>query len=92
MLPEPIFSARETSPLHAEHKMLVAEEHMDPSSIDEHSDSDDWVPRGMSLAELEREIIEVAMRRSNGSVTEAANHLGVSPSTLYRKRAAWDKD
>jgi DNA-binding NtrC family response regulator len=46
----------------------------------------------MSLAELEREIIEVAIQRCNSNVTEAARQLDVSPSTLYRKRAAWAKD
>lgn len=49
----------------------------------------DWVPAGMSLAELEKEIIEAIIERCNGNVSEASNQLGVSPSTLYRKRAAW---
>jgi DNA-binding NtrC family response regulator len=50
------------------------------------------VPEGLSLAELEREIIEVAIRRCNDNIPEAANLLRVSPSTLYRKRAAWAQD
>ena len=48
-----------------------------------------WIPEGESLARLEREIIEVTIRRCGGKVTEAAIILGVNPSTLYRKRSAW---
>jgi two-component system repressor protein LuxO len=53
------------------------------------SSADDWVPPGISLADLERQIIEVTIKRCNGNVAEAANRLDVSPSTLYRKRASW---
>jgi two-component system repressor protein LuxO len=42
-----------------------------------------------SLAEVEREYIEHAISQCNGSVIEAARQLGVSDSTLYRKRARW---
>jgi two-component system repressor protein LuxO len=92
MLPEPIFSSGSTSPLHKEPEMLTADEQTDPISAGGRSDSDDWVPRDMSLAELEREIIEAAIQRNNSNVTEAAKQLSVSPSTLYRKRAPWAKD
>ena len=51
-----------------------------------------WVPAGRSLADLEREIIEVVIERCNDNVAEAAGVLGVSPSTLYRKRASWEQD
>lgn len=55
----------------------------------EDSASDGWVPEGKSLAELERKIIEIAIQRCGGNVFETAKVLQVSPSTLYRKRAAW---
>lgn len=42
-----------------------------------------------SLAEVEREHIEHAISQCNGSVIEAARHLGVSDSTLYRKLNRW---
>ena len=48
-----------------------------------------WIPEGQTLARLEREIIETTIRRCGGNVTEAAVILGVSPSTLYRKRSGW---
>ncbi len=41
------------------------------------------------LAEVEREAIEEAIRLCGGNVPKAAAFLGVSPSTLYRKREAW---
>lgn len=42
-----------------------------------------------SLREIERQEIERAIETCGGSLTRAARILGVSPSTLYRKRAAW---
>ncbi len=41
------------------------------------------------LAEVEREAIEDAIRLCDGNIPRAAAFLGVSPSTLYRKREAW---
>jgi two-component system repressor protein LuxO len=41
------------------------------------------------LAEIEREAIERAVELCEGNIPKAAAHLGISPSTLYRKRAAW---
>ncbi|WP_114377787.1 sigma-54-dependent transcriptional regulator [Elioraea thermophila] len=41
------------------------------------------------LAEVEREAIERAIALCGGNIAKAAAHLGVSPSTIYRKRAAW---
>jgi two-component system repressor protein LuxO len=43
------------------------------------------------LAEVEREAIEAAIRLCAGNVPKAAAFLGVSPSTLYRKREAWTR-
>jgi len=42
------------------------------------------------LAEIEREAIERAVELCDGNIPKAAAHLGISPSTLYRKRAAWE--
>lgn len=44
------------------------------------------------LAEIEREAIERAITLCGGNIAKAAAHLGVSPSTIYRKRAAWGAD
>jgi DNA-binding NtrC family response regulator len=50
-----------------------------------------WVPEGRTLASLEREIIEATIDRCHGNVPRAAAVLGVSPSTLYRKRTSWQR-
>ncbi len=44
---------------------------------------------GRPLAEIERIVIERTIAHCGGSVTQAARLLGVSPSTIYRKREAW---
>ncbi|MXU66115.1 sigma-54-dependent transcriptional regulator [Oceanomicrobium pacificus] len=44
---------------------------------------------GATLADVERDLIEATIDACNGSLPRAAKLLGVSPSTLYRKRDAW---
>jgi DNA-binding NtrC family response regulator len=46
---------------------------------------------GETLAAIEREFIETTIAANDGSIPQAARLLDVSPSTLYRKRAAWTK-
>lgn len=46
---------------------------------------------GRRLWEIEREVVEKTIRQCSGSIPSAARRLGVSPSTLYRKREAWSK-
>jgi two-component system repressor protein LuxO len=42
------------------------------------------------LWRIERDVIEETVSACGGSVPKAARVLGVSPSTLYRKRDGWD--
>ena len=58
---------------------------------DHSSNKHSWVPEGKTLAKLEREIIEATILRCQGNISEAALTLGVSPSTLYRKRSSWQR-
>jgi two-component system, repressor protein LuxO len=44
---------------------------------------------GMTLDDIERLVIENAVEAAGGSVPTAARKLGVSVSTLYRKRERW---
>ena len=44
---------------------------------------------GRTLAEIERIVIEETIKTQNGSIPKAAAVLGVSPSTIYRKRESW---
>ncbi len=46
---------------------------------------------GRPLAEIERIVIETTIAREGGSIPRAARVLGVSPSTIYRKRESWKK-
>ena len=46
---------------------------------------------GLTLAEIERLVIEEAIARHGGSIPRAARELDVSPSTLYRKLESWQK-
>ncbi len=41
------------------------------------------------LWQIERDAIEAAIVAHNGSIPKAAENLGVSPSTIYRKRESW---
>lgn len=44
---------------------------------------------GMTLAQIERQVIEAKLVEHNGAVPRAAHDLGVAPSTLYRKLDGW---
>ncbi len=52
---------------------------VDPSGLD-----------GLTLAEVERLVIEAAIERHNGNITQAAKSLAVNPSTIYRKLEKWN--
>ena len=47
---------------------------------------------GLTLAEVERRVIEAALDRHEGAVPKAAADLGVAASTLYRKLESWRTD
>ncbi|UTW45922.1 sigma-54-dependent Fis family transcriptional regulator [bacterium SCSIO 12696] len=49
------------------------------------NDDSDIVP----LADVERAAIEDAIRQCDGNIPKAAAMLGVSPSTIYRKKQSW---
>jgi two-component system repressor protein LuxO len=44
---------------------------------------------GRLLWQIERDVIEAAISRFAGSIPKAADALGISPSTIYRKRETW---
>ena len=48
-------------------------------------------PKLKTLAQLERDYIEMVLELSRGNVPRAAKILDISPSTLYRKRASWSE-
>ena len=44
----------------------------------------------LALDDVEREAIEAAIHICGGNIGRAAGFLGVSPSTIYRKKQVWD--
>ncbi len=44
---------------------------------------------GRLLWQIERDVIEAAVSGFAGSIPKAAEALGISPSTIYRKRESW---
>lgn len=44
---------------------------------------------GKTLEEIEELVVEATIQAEGGSIPRAARVLGVSPSTIYRKREAW---
>lgn len=62
-----------------------------PANIDSHllaGQSDDIRP----LDHMERDIIEHAIALCDDNVPQAASHLGISASTIYRKRQNWEDE
>jgi DNA-binding NtrC family response regulator len=43
------------------------------------------IPAGTSMAEVERRVIEAALRETRGNRRKAAEMLGIGERTLYRK-------
>lgn len=54
--------------------------------------SEGWANTGKirPLHEIERDVIEEALRRNDGNVPRAAAQLKISPSTVYRKLQSWN--
>ncbi len=52
---------------------------------DRHAGHHWTIPVGMSLAEVEREVISATLERAGGNVKDAASRLGIDRSTLYDK-------
>lgn len=53
--------------------------------------SSDQPSRILTLAEIERQAIEAAIENAGGNIPKAAALLDVSPSTIYRKKQAWEQ-
>ena len=53
-----------------------------------HSGNGDIVP----LWKVERDVIEQAIEACDGNIPKAATKLGVSPSTIYRKKLTWESE
>ncbi len=74
------------------HDADVLESHMLPDHLvtaqDTHH-SPATARTGRHLWQIERDAIETAIASFAGSIPKAADALGISPSTIYRKRESW---
>ena len=61
-----------------------------PHQVTEKEAVEVLVKSGQSLDALERALITATIDLMEGSVPQAAKQLGVSPSTLYRKKENWE--
>ncbi len=52
---------------------------------DDHNYDDDSFEESLSIADMEKELIEKALKKHNGTRKKAAMDLGISERTLYRK-------
>ncbi|MDD1783942.1 sigma-54 dependent transcriptional regulator [Enterovibrio sp. ZSDZ35] len=66
--------------------------------MEQFTENDDYMATGdipsdiRPLCDIEREVIQRAIEHCDGNVLKAAVLLKVSPSTLYRKKQAWETD
>ena len=90
MLPPPLNRPGKPTPetlRPAEDKMLVADESLVTAPA-VFSENGDIVP----LWQVERDVIERAIAACDGNIPKAAAKLGVSPSTIYRKKLSWESE
>jgi transcriptional regulator with PAS, ATPase and Fis domain len=74
----------------AEHDVLPLD-NLPPHLENRSSDTEEvYVPKDMTLEELEREAIKQALIRYQGNRTHAADSLGISVRTLQRRIRVWD--
>lgn len=75
------------------HDGTMLEADMLPDYLGMPPSHDTQAPAGMLdgrlLWQIERDVIEAAISRFAGSIPKAADALGISPSTIYRKRENW---
>lgn len=71
---------------------VVASQGASASMIDETASLDQRVMAlvGEELGAVERALIEATIASCGGSVPKASRILGVSPSTIYRRRESWE--
>ena len=69
----------------------ILEAHMLPPHVGKAQTAPGVTPQldGRLLWQIERDVIEAAIERFAGSIPRAAQALGISPSTIYRKRESW---
>ena len=77
-------------------KPAVAETAEQPALAMEHAGMDAVAANGdggiVPLWRVERDVIERAIAACDGNIPKAAAKLGISPSTIYRKKLSWETE
>jgi len=87
MLPPELRSARTVD--EADGSIVAGQSIPVPGRYDEHSSCELPI---RPMAVVEQETIESAIKHCGGNIVQAAGLLGMSPSTIYRKRLSWESD
>ena len=74
-IPTPLQTVTPIAPIEVETEDAIAEEYVEP----EHE------PESLNLSDLGRQMLEKALERNNGNRKKAAQELGISDRTLYRR-------
>lgn len=91
MLPPPLNGFHpHSNPTHEEGMIMKPTHSINTSITKSHSVLPESVESIRPLADIEKEIIERAIDLCNGNIPKAAIHLGISASTIYRKKQHWD--
>lgn len=87
MLPPPLQQpASSGDPAHSAPPSASAMDDADTDAGAQGNDDADIVP----LWKVERDVIERAIEACDGNIPKAAAKLGISPSTIYRKKLNWE--
>jgi DNA-binding NtrC family response regulator len=84
--------ARASEPAPSLHRNIAALRDLSKQATSDRSDPAAWrvVADIVPLVDIERAAVERAIAICEGNVPRAAAYLGVSPSTLYRKKQGWE--
>lgn len=63
----------------------VRSEHADENNIEEAEAEEIREPESLNLSDLGRQMLEKALERNGGNRKKAAQELGISDRTLYRR-------
>ncbi|WP_300176309.1 sigma-54 dependent transcriptional regulator [uncultured Aliivibrio sp.] len=96
LTPTPKLQAKPQTKAQPLQKEVSIQPHQDNTTESQPSHQDAAVPLDINtsairpMADIEREVIQNAIDQCNGNVLNAAVLLELSPSTLYRKKQAWE--
>ncbi|MBR6842752.1 MAG: sigma-54-dependent Fis family transcriptional regulator [Prevotella sp.] len=79
---QPISSVSSVSPMHVTAEDAIAEEYVEPEKE----------PENLNLNDISKQMLEKALERNHGNRRKAAQELGISDRTLYRRLKQYGLD